>query len=253
MSKLIIEDQRGRKTSISLARETVTVGREEGVTIRLNERNVSRRHLELRREAGVLFAVDLSRYGSLLNGSRFSGRVRLYNGDLLEVGDYKLAIELDEARPEPRPEVPPAWVDYGVARVHVLERGVVRKSWRVRGAVELGSSDEAAISLAGDRILPVHCRIRPDEQHWHIEVCDPATTLRVNNVVLQRRRLVAGDVIKLGKHVLHWLPETTLGVSVDPADIGVSEGIPGWRRWEAVGLLANSGELAPAIHKRKAD
>lgn len=252
MSKLIIEDQRGRKTSIPLARDTVTVGREEGATIRLNERNVSRRHLEFRREAGVLYAVDLSRYGSMLNGRRFSGRVRLYHGDLLEVGDYKLAIELDEPRPDPRPEVPRAWVDYGVARVQVLERGVVRKSWRVRGVVELGSGDDVELSLAGDRILPVHCRIRPDESDWHLEVCDPATTIRVNNVVLQRRRLVAGDVIKLGKHVLHWVPEVTLGVSVDPADIGKPEGLPRWRRWQAVGLLAGSGELAPAFPKRKA-
>lgn len=249
MSKLIIEDQRGRKTSIPLARETVTVGREEGVTIRLNERNVSRRHLELRREAGVLYAVDLSRYGSILNGRRFGGRVRVYSGDLLEIGDYKIAIELDEERPEPRPAVPPAWVDYGVARVQVLERGVVRKSWRLRGAIELGSSDDVAISLTGDRVLPVHARIHPDATSWHLEVADPATTIRVNNVVLQRRKLAPGDVIKLGKHVLHWQPETTIGVSVDPADIGESEGLPQWRRWEAVGLLANSGELAPAIHK----
>lgn len=246
MSKLIIEDQRGRKTNIPLARDTVTVGRQEGATIRLNERNVSRRHLELRREAGVLYAVDVSRFGSILNTRRFSGRVRLYDGDVLQVGDYKLLVELDEPRPEPRPPVPPAWLDYGKARLLRYERGLVHKTWRIGGPVVLGSDPVVDIAVTDARVLRSHATIRPLEEGWLLEVCDPATTLRVNDIIVQRRRLEHGDVLRLGRYEFRWVPERVFAVSVDPVDIGEDQGVPKWRRWSAVGLLAESTSLAPA-------
>ena len=39
--KLIIEDDEGRKTVVPFARDEITIGRQEGNTIRLTERNVS--------------------------------------------------------------------------------------------------------------------------------------------------------------------------------------------------------------------
>jgi|SRR5690554_4159890 len=244
MSKLIIEDQRGRRTNIPLARDTVTVGRQEGATIRLNERNVSRRHLELRREAGVLYVVDVSRYGSLLNGKRFSGKTRLYDGDVLAVGDYKLAVELEEEAPSPRPEVPLACLDFGAARLVRLEREVAAKTWRVRGAVCIGSGPTADVRVNDPRLLKEHCTIRPLEDGWLLEVCDPASTLRVNRSVLQRRMLQDGDRIRLGRYEYRWTPEQVFAVSVDPEDVGQEIAGPRWRRWTAVGLLANNPSMS---------
>src|SRR6185503_15470220 len=45
--KLIIEDDEGRKTVVPFVRDEITIGRQEGNTIRLTERNVSRRHARL--------------------------------------------------------------------------------------------------------------------------------------------------------------------------------------------------------------
>lgn len=243
MSKLIIEDQRGRRTNIPLARDTVTVGRQEGSTIRLNERNVSRKHLELRRESGVLYVVDVSRFGSVLNTKRFSGKVRLYNGDVLEVGDYKLVVELDEVAPNPRPEVPLACLDFGAARLVRLEQDVAVRTWRVRGPVILGSGPMTDIRISEPQLLREHCVIRPLEHGWLLEVCDPASTVQINERAVQRRILERGDRIQLGTAVFRWTPESEFAVSVDPHDVGQEVQTPRWRRWTAVGLLAESPSM----------
>jgi len=47
MHKLIIEDDEGKAVVVPLIREEISIGRQEGNTIRLTERNVSRRHARL--------------------------------------------------------------------------------------------------------------------------------------------------------------------------------------------------------------
>lgn len=239
MSKLVIEDQRGRRTNVPLKKSTVTVGRQEGATIRLVERNVSRRHLELRRERGELFVVDLSRYGSMLNGKRFSGRTKLYDGDVLVVGGYKLHIELDEPAPDPRPDVPEAWIDYGIPRLVRLQRGVAHTTWRLQGSVRIGRAQDVDIRIDSTDLLPTHCLITPEEDGWWLRVADPASTVQINGKPAQRRRMQRGDRIQLGGQIYRWVPESQLSASSNPATVGDAEDIrPTWHRWEAVGMLA---------------
>ncbi len=96
--KLIIEDDEGRKTVVPFLREELTIGRQEGNTIRLTERNVSRRHCRLTRQNGHVFIEDLGSYnGVRVNGDRIGERQPVKPGDLIEVGDYDLAIEAEAA------------------------------------------------------------------------------------------------------------------------------------------------------------
>jgi ABC transport system ATP-binding/permease protein len=53
MVRLVISDNEGSTTVVPLLRDEVTIGRKEGNTIRLTERNISRRHVQLVRVAGV--------------------------------------------------------------------------------------------------------------------------------------------------------------------------------------------------------
>lgn len=239
MSKLVIEDQRGRRTNVPLKKATVTVGRQDGATIRLGERNVSRRHLELRRQKGVLYAVDLSRYGSILNGKRFSGRTEVYDGDVLLVGDYKLHIELDEPAPDPRPDAPEAWLDYGTARLVKLHRGAADRTWRVRGSVTIGRGQDVDIVIDSPALLDEHCVIDPKPHGWELRVCDPASTVQINGKGLQRRLLQRGDRIRFAGDVYRWTPENELSVSVNPQTVGENVQRPNWNRWEAVGMLTD--------------
>jgi pSer/pThr/pTyr-binding forkhead associated (FHA) protein len=92
--KLIIEDDEGRKTVVPLVRDEITIGRQEGNTIRLTERNVSRRHARLVKENGHVLIEDLGSYnGVRVNGEKITGPTRIKEGDLVEIGDYDLGIQ----------------------------------------------------------------------------------------------------------------------------------------------------------------
>lgn len=109
--KLIIEDDEGRQTVVPFVRDEITIGRMEGNTIRLTERNVSRRHARLFRQNGHVLVEDVgSSYGIHVNGQRVREPVAIRAGDLIHIGDYELAIQ-DERASEPttvrhRPEPP---------------------------------------------------------------------------------------------------------------------------------------------------
>ncbi len=114
--KLIIEDDEGRKTVVPLARDEITIGRQEGNTIRLTERNVSRRHARLVKENGHVLIEDLGSYnGVRVNGEKITGPTRIKEGDLVEIGDYDLGIQgkLEASMPTPAagtvrpPTIPP--------------------------------------------------------------------------------------------------------------------------------------------------
>jgi len=92
--KLIIEDDEGRKTVVPLVREEITIGRQDGNTIKLSERNVSRRHARLKKDNGSLLIEDLGSYnGVRVNGERIAGPTRVKEGDLIEIGDYDLGVQ----------------------------------------------------------------------------------------------------------------------------------------------------------------
>ena len=77
MFKLTIEDDEGKTTVVPLARDEITIGRLEGNTIRLTERNVSRRHARLVRQNGALYIEDLASFtGVRVNGTRSRRRRR---------------------------------------------------------------------------------------------------------------------------------------------------------------------------------
>jgi pSer/pThr/pTyr-binding forkhead associated (FHA) protein len=95
--KLIIEDDEGRKTVVPFVRDEITIGRQEGNTIRLTERNVSRRHARLMRNNGHVLIEDLGSYNGIrINGDRISGQVQVADGDLIQIGDYDLALQAEE-------------------------------------------------------------------------------------------------------------------------------------------------------------
>lgn len=96
--KLIIEDDEGKTTVFPLSEFDVSIGRKEGNTIRLLERNVSRRHARLTRTNGAVYIEDLDSYnGVKINGERICGRYALNEGDLVEIGDYHLALQRAES------------------------------------------------------------------------------------------------------------------------------------------------------------
>jgi pSer/pThr/pTyr-binding forkhead associated (FHA) protein len=95
--KLIIEDDAGKQIVVPFVRDVITIGRKEGNTIRLTERNVSRFHARLARETTQVSVEDLGSYNGIkLNGDRISGKVMVNEGDTIQIGDYHLALHAQD-------------------------------------------------------------------------------------------------------------------------------------------------------------
>src|SRR5512139_1511857 len=114
MFKLVIQDDEGKTTVVPLVRDEITIGRKEGNTIRLTERNVSRRSARLRKVGGRFVLEDLGSYnGVRVNGERLAEPRSLAGGDKVAIGDYTLAVEAEgvDAVSEEAVEVPVDAVD----------------------------------------------------------------------------------------------------------------------------------------------
>jgi pSer/pThr/pTyr-binding forkhead associated (FHA) protein len=98
MFKLVIQDDEGKTTIVPLIRDEITIGRKEGNTIRLTERNVSRRHARILRNNGEVHIEDLGSYNGIrVNNARIAERVSLRVSDQVQIGDYKLYLKAEGA------------------------------------------------------------------------------------------------------------------------------------------------------------
>ncbi|MEW5853953.1 MAG: FHA domain-containing protein, partial [Myxococcota bacterium] len=98
MYKLIIEDDEGKTTVVPITRDEITLGRKEGNNIRLTERNISRQHARLFTQNSMVYVEDLDSYNGIrVNGDRIEVKtpVGIREGDLIEIGDYHLAVQMD--------------------------------------------------------------------------------------------------------------------------------------------------------------
>jgi len=91
---MVIVDGGGRREVALPDGTTTLVGRGPvGNGIRLEERNVSRRHACFHAAGGAVSVEDLgSRTGTFVNGERLSGRRRLRAGDRVRIGDFELVL-----------------------------------------------------------------------------------------------------------------------------------------------------------------
>ncbi len=114
MFKLVIQDDEGKTTVVPLIRDEITIGRKEGNTIRLTERNVSRKHAKISRANGAVAIEDLGSYnGVRVNGTKISQRTVLSVSDRVQIGDYLIELKAEGA------EMP---VPYEDARTQPIER-----------------------------------------------------------------------------------------------------------------------------------
>ncbi len=92
--KLVIEDEAGTRSIVPFTGDEIIVGRaSEDVTFKLTDRNVSRRHTRFVRQNGATWVEDLgSLTGTRVNGERITSRRKLRQGDLVQIGDYDLAV-----------------------------------------------------------------------------------------------------------------------------------------------------------------
>ncbi|MEO7110211.1 MAG: FHA domain-containing protein [Polyangiaceae bacterium] len=231
--KLVIEDDEGKRTTVPLTREAYTIGRKEGNTIRLTERNVSRDHAKLQKRNmngaaagmngngnGASYALeDCSSYnGVYVNGIRVATPQDLTHGDLIQIGDYRILIQDDAvAEPQAEPvlavsgEVPAAQPQIQAATrgSMMLERPnrLVMLAGPTPGMeyplgsdrVTVGRAEDATISVNHNSVSRLHCEIHAlSEGRYEIVDKGSSNGVRVNGSDLRRGIVEAGDIIELG-------------------------------------------------------
>lgn len=237
MLRLVIEDDEGKTTVVPLIRDEITIGRKEGNTIRLTERNVSRRHARLLRTVGdhlTVMVEDLDSYnGVKLNGTRITDKAAFQPGDLLQIGDYQLALKVNESRSSgesPTPAAQPSEID----KTSTINLGEAPTLLNQVSAVPLPSEEQAHLvvvssNLAGETyVLSQRETIvgRTDENdvvinhrsisrnHAKVIARDGSFTIidlassngvKVNGEAFGTASLVNGDIVELGHVKLRYV------------------------------------------------
>lgn len=228
MWKLVIEDDEGKRTVVPLTRDDYSIGRQEGNTIRLTERNVSRQHGRVRRSRSAngaghaFFLEDLRSYnGVFVNGLRVAHQQDLQNGDLIQIGDYRIVLQDDSAQQTvDNATIPVANLDPSDTKATIPIATAYRGQTLTdrpnrlvmlvgptpgveypldRERMTIGRAEDATISVNHNSVSRLHCEVHALGD-GRFEIVDKGSSngVRVNAVDLRRSIIEAGDVIELG-------------------------------------------------------
>jgi pSer/pThr/pTyr-binding forkhead associated (FHA) protein len=234
MWKLVIEDDEGKRTVVPLTRDDYTIGRKEGNTIRLTERNVSRDHCKLHKANGAprptqadpnkpgYVLEDLTSYnGVYVNGLRVAQAQELVHGDLIQIGDYRIVLQDDQAVEEE-----PVAMDTEDLKATLPTSTGVPSPLRASNAdfldkpnrlvmlagptpgeeyplvderLTIGRAEDATISVNHNSVSRLHCEVHAlGEGRFEIVDKGSSNGVRVNGADLRRGIIEAGDIIELG-------------------------------------------------------
>jgi pSer/pThr/pTyr-binding forkhead associated (FHA) protein len=216
MWKLQIVDDDGQRSEIALEGEQVTIGRQEGNTIRLPERNVSRLHARLVRDDGRIFIEDAgSSFGTRINGSRIDGRIPLTPGDEVVIGDYHLLVwyERDGAQASPLEEAGTYQVGRAAmipmdhrARFVVLAGALSGIEFSLdRSPLTLGRSIDCGLRIDHPDLRAEEAVVTYDRGTYFIAETAEGGRVRLNGEVVQSGALRSGDRVEFGDLALQFV------------------------------------------------
>jgi pSer/pThr/pTyr-binding forkhead associated (FHA) protein/tetratricopeptide (TPR) repeat protein len=273
MLRLLIEDDEGKTTVVPLIRDEITIGRKEGNTIRLTERNVSRRHARLVRTGEgadhTVIVEDLDSYNGIkLNGDKVAGKCTMRPGDLVQIGDYSLALQVDPptgmtgdqpavrgdaativATARSADDAPTALhrvddTDLLPADRHgrlvVVSSNLGGQTYDLgRREIILGRTDENDVVINHRSISRNHAKIVVRDGQFTVIDLASSNGVRVNGEPFGTVTLVNGDIIELGHVKLRFVApgEHYVFTPADIDDVEVPGSSGGTLRLVAIALL----------------
>ncbi|MCA9542268.1 MAG: FHA domain-containing protein, partial [Myxococcales bacterium] len=235
MLRLVIEDGEGTTHIVPLIRDEITIGRQEGNTIRLTERNISRRHARLLRAgngaAPTVIVEDLDSYNGIrLNGEKVAGKGTMGPDDLLQIGDYQLALQTEEApiaagrraaAPDPTPQEEERLPEAEQGRLVVVSSNLAGQEYRLdQRELIIGrtESDENDLVINHRSISRHHAKIIFRDGTFTIIDLASSNGVKVNGEAFGTATMVNGDIVELGHVKLRYSAPGDEYVFV-PADI----------------------------------
>jgi pSer/pThr/pTyr-binding forkhead associated (FHA) protein len=219
MWKLSIEDDQGQSTIVQLVRSEYSVGRTEDNSIRLTERNISRRHAKLLKQGAAWFLNDLGSYnGCFVNGLRVVDNHPVALGDLIQLGDYRLELLCDDdvavASPQPAPSRRRDTLSTTLNLAAQTDRLVMvvgptpgREYMLAHAQQRVGRGEECDICVNHSSVSRWHADLHyVGSSRYEIIDHGSSNGIRINGVELRRGLLDARDLVELGDIVLKFIP-----------------------------------------------
>jgi ABC transport system ATP-binding/permease protein len=252
MFKLVICDEEGKTTVVPLIRDEVTIGRKEGNTIRLTERNISRFHAKMTRQDDAFVIEDVgSLCGTKVNGELLrEAQAQVSIADQIAIGDYSLSIRTDVSGDVPLGRQMEPGDQAGIGKVTPHARLVMLSDPEPGREIDLtaelyvvGRSEESNCRIRHPSLSRAHARIDLDAGKWTISDLDSTTGIVVNGLKKDDYVLKAGDVIDLGGVVLRFVAP---GEPYDYASPGALDAVEAAPAPKSPKLLLVLGVLAAA-------
>ena len=194
---LVVATSKGAK-EFALTQESLTIGRDPGNDIVIDDSAVSRRHAKLQRMPRGYEIADLgSTNGLTFESARISERL-LGDGDVLWVTEAVSLTYKAEVAEVAEPEAAPEKLDV-----------------KGRATITIGRSEDSDVVVSHPAVSRRHARIvrREPEGTYVIEDLGSSNGTFVNGErVVQPRPLKTGDTIRVGPMKLVYSPEVLEGV-----------------------------------------
>ncbi|MDH5673495.1 MAG: FHA domain-containing protein [Myxococcales bacterium] len=213
----MISDNEGTTTVVPLVRDEITIGRKDGNTIRLTERNISRHHASLTRVDDGYLLRDLDSYnGVVLNSRAIVGEAAIAAGDEIQLGDYTLTVqaevaeipdistEVSETEPTtvkklPRVPRPARLIVFGPVSVGA-EFTIPHK-----GQISIGRAPEADVTLDHRSVSREHAVLTVADGVFKVTDQSSANGLLLNGEPVGEAELRPGAMLELGEVVLRFV------------------------------------------------
>ena len=207
MYKLVITDDEGKISIVPLAESEITIGRKEGNTILLSERNVSRHHAKIVRGDDGFVLQDLSS----LCGTKIAGRLlrgksaAVQVGDQIQIGDYTATIQsgsvshmqTESSQSEQGRAATGKVTPY--ARLVLLTEPNPGRETDLSGELYMiGRSTEANCQILHASVSRAHARLDCEDGRWFISDLGSISGVLINGTLRDNYQLRSGDTIELG-------------------------------------------------------
>ncbi len=217
--KLVItDDEDGKTTVVPLVRDEITVGRKEGNTIRLTQRNVSRKHARFQRRNGAFIVEDLKSYtGVRVNGRRIESEQELAPGDNIMIGDYQLSLQFeavessatipDKQLPAEMAQLLSAKNDGPPARLVMIAGPVPGAEYAlVKPKVRVGRAEDLDIWVNHRSISREHAELVLENGRLSVRDLQSQNGVRVEGREVREGQVGPLDIIELGQVRFRYVP-----------------------------------------------
>jgi pSer/pThr/pTyr-binding forkhead associated (FHA) protein len=208
----------GRKTIVNISQEPITIGRDPGSRIVIEDRAASRKHGVFRWEGDALVYQDLSSSnGSLLNGQKID-QVTLSHGDCICIGDAELLLELTDGAllEDDNDRTPIAAAASATASAPTTsstvtsvttaptgpclayQHGGVDHWIPAVGRVVIGRAEEADVTIEDNRISSKHAVLLEQDGEWYMSDLGSGNGIVVGQQRVKKLELRDGVQFRIG-------------------------------------------------------